>query len=96
MSNLEQRLKNNREQQLKVLVDVFTRNVERAMRYVSGRALSLAELGAIREQCAAVLRAAYLRGMVSRFNRLSAAQSPWDPDNDPTDPYVRSTPKDTK
>lgn len=82
-----------KDQHLKLLVDLFTRNIVAALRYVSGRELSLAELGAIREQCMSVLRSAYLKGLVSRFNRVEQAISPWDPDNDPTDPYVPKEPK---
>jgi len=74
---------------LAIILDVFTRNTAAAVRYLSGRALSLAELGTIREQCSAALKAAYLAGKLDRFNIQAAHLDPWDTDNDPTDPYIR-------
>lgn len=73
---------------LKLLLQLYTHRVDSAVRYVSGRSLSLAELGAIREQCAAVLRSAFLAGMLERHNKISAHFEPWDMENDPTDPYI--------
>lgn len=79
---------------LKIILEVFTRNAAAAVRYISGRQLSLAELGAIRQQAVVALKSAFLRGMVSRFNKLQAHVEPWDPDNDPTDPFIpRKKPK---
>jgi hypothetical protein len=78
---------------LSILLQRFTHNTASAVRYISGRALSLAELGAIREQCAAVLRSAFLAGMVEKNNKLLANFEPWDEDNDPTDPFIPRTPK---
>lgn len=73
---------------LKIILETFTNNARAAVRYISGRSLSLAETGAIREQCAAALKAAYLAGKLDRFNKVAAHLDPWDTDNDPTDPYI--------
>ena len=78
----------NLDPHVKLTLEVFTRNVAAAVRYVSGRAISLAELGAIREQAVAAFKSVYLRGMMRRHNKLAAHLDPWDPDNDPTDPYI--------
>lgn len=86
-------MSNPDQDRLKIILEVFTRNAALAVKYVSGRALSLAELGAIREQFAAGLRAAFLRGMIAKHNKVRAAFNPWDPDNDPTNPYTRKPEK---
>jgi hypothetical protein len=81
---------------VKLLLDVFTRNAAAAVRYVSGRALSLAELGAIREQATAFAKSVFLRGKLSKQNRLLQDFNPWDPDADPTDPYIPKRPPNAK
>lgn len=88
---MDRKARNNAE--LKLLLQRFTNNAAAAVRAISGRVLSLAELGAIREQAAAVLRSAFLRGMIEKQNRLAAHFEPWDIENDPTDPYIPKDPK---
>lgn len=83
----------NRDEQIKLQLDMFTRNVVKGIRYISGRMLSMAELGVIREQAAVALRNMFLRGQITRHNKLQANIEPWDTDNEPTDPYTPRKPK---
>lgn len=78
----------NRDEQIKLQLDMFTRNVVKGIRYLTGRMISAAELGVIREQAAVALRNMFLRGQIARHNKVQALVSPWDTDNEPTDPYV--------
>ena len=78
--------------ELSILLQLFTNRSYAAVRSISGRVLSQAELGAIREQAAAVLRSAYLRGKIDKQNLMSAHYEPWDEDNDPTDPFIPRKP----
>lgn len=80
--------------QLKLLVDMFTRNAFAGVQYISGRALSLAELGVLREQARWMTHAAFLRGKLARQRLIEEHTNPWDPDNDPTTP--KGTPDEAK
>lgn len=76
-------------QLLKILEDV-TRRCEGAIRYVTGRSISLAELGAIREQVWHALQLAYLRGKLARHNMLADFDDPWDLENEVTTPWQKN------
>lgn len=50
---------------LKLLVQVFIHNAATAVRMISGRRLSMAEMGAIAEQATVAVQTAYLRGKLA-------------------------------
>ena len=74
---------------VKLALDRLTRGIQASLRMVSGRVLSLAEMGAVREHARHILRGLFVRGMIERHNKLRALQEPWDIENDPTDKYIR-------
>jgi len=56
--------------ELKLIVNIFINNAAQAVRMISGRQLSMAELGAIKEQAIAAIQAAFLRGKIVTLKKV--------------------------
>lgn len=63
---------------LKLIVKVFINNAAVAVEMISGRQLSMAELGAIQEQVIAAIQAAYLRGKLETLKKVLKNEKPVD------------------
>lgn len=74
------------------LIDFTTHSCASAIQRISAYKLSLAEMGAIREVISTTVKTAFYRGLIAQQEKLETYFEPWNPDNDPTDPYPREHP----
>lgn len=74
------------------LIDFAMFSCGNAIQRISAYKLSPAELGAIREVISTTVKTAFYRGFTAQQEKLETYFEPWNPDNDPTDPYPHDHP----
>lgn len=74
---------------IRELIDYTMLRCAVAIQRISAYKLSLAELGAIREVISVAIKTAFYRGLIAQDEKRENYLEPWNPDNDPTDPYIR-------
>jgi hypothetical protein len=75
---------------IRELIDFTMMRCVAAIQRISAYRLSLAEMGAIREVISVALKTAFMRGLIAQDEKRENYLEPWNPDNEPTDPYPRT------
>lgn len=74
------------------LIDYTAVRCAVAVARISAYKMSLAEIGALRQVISTAIKTAFYRGLIAQEEKRENYFEPWNPDNEPTDRYIRKSP----